>query len=279
MKKLFPLLAVILLGILLLPGRVQARAYTEVFHSGKIDWLKGTAEAVGIAKAPPGAAKASQQKGKHAAEAEKAARRNLLDLLGKIKVDSETSVADLLAQSEALKKEVQLLVQKTPVQRVRNRQDGSVEATLRMDLSGPLSDLVLPKDIQTIDPVLQPKSPAENSEKAFTGLIVDCSGIRVRPAMVPKIYDEDGQLVFGPPFISREYAVKDGVARYVRDLASSKTEADGRVASRPLKVKGIRTSKTGSSDMVISNADAARVKASAGNLRSLQRCRVLIALD
>ena len=53
MRKLFPLLAVILLGILLLPGRVQARAYTEVFHSGKIDWLKGTAEAVGIAKSPP----------------------------------------------------------------------------------------------------------------------------------------------------------------------------------------------------------------------------------
>ena len=110
-------------------------------------------------------------------------------------------------------------------------------------------------------------------------MIVDCSGMRVRPAMVPKVYDEDGQLVYGPPFISREYAVKDGVARYVRDLASSKTEADGRVASRPLTVKGIRTSKTGSSDMVISNADAARVKASAGNLRSLQRCRVLIALD
>ncbi|MBN1101774.1 MAG: hypothetical protein JXL84_00015 [Deltaproteobacteria bacterium] len=279
LKKLICLPAFLFLGILLLPGRVQAGAYTEVFHSGKVDWWKGTAEAVGVAAPPKRAAKADRQQGKLAAEAEKAARRNLVDLLGKIKVDSGTSVAQLFARSEALKKEVQLLAQKTPVQRIRNRRDGSVEATIRMNLSGPLSDLLLPKDIQRINPVLQPKKPAEKVEKAFTGLIVECSGIRVRPAMVPKIYDEDGQMVFGPPFISREYALMEGVARYVRDFASGKAEANGRVAPRPLKVKGIRTSKTGSSDIVIGNADAARVKASAGNLRVLQRCRLLIVLE
>jgi hypothetical protein len=277
MRKLFLWVAMLFLSSLLLPGGVQAGAYTEVFHSGKIDWLKGTAEAVGIAIPPRGVSKAGRSKGKLAAEAEKAARRNLLELLARIKIDSRTSIADLLSESETLKKEIQLLVQKTPVQRVRNRQDGSVEATLRMELAGALAELVLPKDIRTIDSVLQPKVPAENAEKAFTGLLVDCSGLKVRPAMAPKVYDEDGQMVYGPPFISREHAVKEGVARYGRDPAASK--ADGRVASRPLTVKGIRTAAAGSSDVVISNADAVRVKAGAGNLRSLQRCRVLMVLD
>ncbi|MEW6665490.1 MAG: hypothetical protein AB1512_09740 [Thermodesulfobacteriota bacterium] len=277
MRKLLAWLAVVFLSCLLLPVRAQAGAYTEVFHSGKIDWLKGTAEAVGIAIPARGVAKTGRPKGKAAAEAEKAARRNLLELLGRIKIDSRTSLADLLSQSEQFKAEVQRLVQKTPVQRVRNRKDGGVEATLRIELAGPMAELILPKDIRIIDSVLQPKVPAENTEKAFTGLVVDCSGLRVRPSMAPKIYDEDGQMVYGPPFISREHAVKEGVARYGRDLAASK--ADGRVGSRPLTVKGIRTAATGSSDVVISNADAARVKASAGNLRSLQRCRVLLVLD
>jgi hypothetical protein len=277
MRKLFPFLVAILLATLVLPERVHAGAYTEVFHSGKIDWLKGTAEAVGIATPPRSAPKVRPPKGKHTAEAEKTARRNLLELLGMIKVDGRTSILELLSQSEPLKKEIQLLVQRVPVQRVRNRQDGSVEVTLRMELAGALSELVLPKEIKTIDPVLQTKGPAENSGKAFTGLIVDCTGMRVRPAMAPKVYDEEGRLVYGPPFISREYAVKEGIARYIRDIAASKTES--RVASRPLTVRGIRISETGSSDIVISNPDAARVKASAGNLKSLQRCRVLIVLD
>jgi hypothetical protein len=276
MRKFLSLPAVILLIVLLLPTGVEARAYTEVFHSGKIDWLKGTAEAVGIAIPARDAAKPGQPKAKPAVEAEKAGRRNLLELMGKLKIDSKTSMADLFSQSESLKKQVQLLVQKVPVQRVRNRKDGGVEATLRIELSGALAELLLPEDIRNIDSV-QPKVQAENAEKAFSGLIVDCSGVRVRPAMSPRVFDEDGQMVYGPPYISREHAVKDGVARYARDLATSKTE--GRVASRPLTVKAIRTAHTGSSDVVISNADAARVKAVAGNLRSLQRCRVLFVLD
>jgi len=46
-----------------------------------------------------------------------------------------------------------------------------------------------------------------------------------------------------------------------------------------LIVKGIGTSRTGRTDIVISNADAAKIKSAASNLSLLQKCKVVIVAD
>jgi len=106
---------------------------------------------------------------------------------------------------------------------------------------------------------------------------VDTRGFQVKPAMSPKVVDEDGNEVYGSSYVSRDYAINQGMAGYAKDLASAQT--NDRVTNNPLTVKGIKTADTGDSDIVISNADAASIKGSADNLTFLQKCRVMVVLD
>lgn len=278
MKKMLPVLAVFVLSAALItPRAVCADPYTEVFPSGKIDWYRGVAEAVGASIIPAKARNSEKAKAKALNEAVDSARSNLLHLVGSIKIDSKTSVKHLFSQSDTFRARVEDLLKRISVQKVRYRANGRVEAKLTLGLAGSLSELVLPASIRIIESVQQPKTEVESKDKAFSGIIVDCLGVRGRPAMVPGVYDEDGQMVYGPPYISREHAVERGTAAYVRDLATA--QRDERVSSKPLTVKGIRKAHTGPSDVVVSNSDAASIRGSANNLKLLQRCRVIIVLD
>jgi len=92
-----------------------------------------------------------------------------------------------------------------------------------------------------------------------------------------KIVDEDGNEVYGSSYVSRDYAINQGMAGYAKDITAAQT--NDRVTNNPLTVKGVRTADTGDSDIIISNADAARIKGAAENLEFLQKCRVMVVLD
>jgi hypothetical protein len=95
--------------------------------------------------------------------------------------------------------------------------------------------------------------------------------------MSPKILDERGQEVYGSAYVSREYAVQQGMAGYAKDLTASQTNP--RVTDQPLTVKGLRTEGPGQSNLVISNADADQIRGASENLSFLKKCRVMIVLD
>lgn len=275
-KGVFLIIAAFLTWLLPL-SPVLGAGYTEVFHSGKIDWFKWSAESVGTTVLSRKSGKSEKAKAATGEEAVKAARENLFDLVGRIKVDSSTTIKDLLSQSEPLRNRVRELVEKVPAKRVRFSKTGRVEATISISMAGPLSDLVLPDGIRAIDSVQSNPPQSAPPKETFTGLVIECTGIRIRPAMFPSVFDEDGQLVYGSPYIHRDHAVKRGVAAYTRD--ATEAERDERVASRPLVVKGIRPAASGPSDIVISNSDAAKVRGSASHLKWLQDCRIMIVLE
>jgi hypothetical protein len=52
-----------------------------------------------------------------------------------------------------------------------------------------------------------------------------------------------------------------------------------RVTNKPLIVKGLRTIGTGSPVIVISNADASKLRSSSEHLSFLKKCRVMIVVD
>ena len=95
--------------------------------------------------------------------------------------------------------------------------------------------------------------------------------------MVPVLMDESGQEVYGPAYVSREFAVQRGMCRYVRGMDDSANLP--RVAPNPLFVKGLRTEAKGSCDIVISNADASKLRGVSSHLEFLKQCRVVIVLD
>jgi hypothetical protein len=142
---------------------------------------------------------------------------------------------------------------------------------------GPLAELVLPETIVSINPVKQSKAPNDKNSDRNTGLVVDCRGFELKTALAPRIVDEDGKVVYGSVYVSRDYAIKRGMAGYLKDLESALDHP--RIGPRPFVFKGLRTAKTGSADIVISNADSARIRGTASNLSLLKRCRVIIILD
>lgn len=242
--------------------------------SGKVDWTTGVITSVGIGAPPAQPANAAQARAMAERAAQVVAYRNLLEAVKGVRVDSTTTVENFMVTSDVIKTEVSGIIQGAMVMDKKYMSDGSVEVTVGMKMSGALADALLPKDLGT-----RPSLPAgaASSGQLYTGLIVDARGLGVRPAMAPKILNEDGKEIYGSAWISRDYAVREGMVGYLKDPAAA--QANPRVTDKPLMVKAVKVSGDAHVDTVISNADAAAIQSASQNLSMLEKCRVIILVD
>lgn len=242
---------------------------------GAINWTGAYIEAVGIGapsardlgkpQARPNALRAAQLD----------AYRNMLEVLNGVRVNSTTTIRNFTVESDVINTQVQGIIKGAKVVKQEYLSDGTVEVTVRMPLTGDISALILPKIMEKRQPA--PPPPPNVPAEVFTGLVIDARGLQARPAMAPRIIDEQGQEVYGSSLVEREYAVQQGVSGYARDLSAA--QSSPRVTNNPLSVKGIRTEGAGRADIVIANADAQRLRSAAENLQFLKKCRVMIVLD
>jgi hypothetical protein len=234
--------------------------------SGKVDWTTGVITAVGIGAPPAQPANAAQARAMAERAAQVVAYRNLLEAVKGVRVDSTTTVENFMVTSDVIKTEVSGIIQGAMVMDKKYMSDGSVEVTVGMKLSGALADTLLPRGPQT-------PAPAQ----LYTGLIVDARGLGVKPAMAPKVLNEDGKEVYGSAWINRDYAVREGMVGYLKDPAAA--QANPRVTDKPLMVKAQKVSGDARVDLVISNADAAMLQSASQNLSMLEKCKVIILVD
>jgi len=110
-----------------------------------------------------------------------------------------------------------------------------------------------------------------------TGIIIDGTGLGLRPAMSPRILNQGGSVVYGPGQYSRDYAAANGVVGYAKSLDQAKS--DTRVQGNPLIIRGASTSGSSSADVIISNTDAGKLAVADGAAGLLKNCRVMIVLD
>jgi hypothetical protein len=278
MKKLILRIFIIFaLSFLVFPIPVLAKNYTQPVENGMIDWSNGFVEAVGIGAPPKNPINSAQGRAMAERTAATVARRHLRDIIYGIPIDSRTLIKDFVVQRDIIRSELHSLLKNPRVVDISYLSDGSVKTRVAIKLTGSIANLVLPNNIRTIKAVEQPQVPNKEGEGIFTGLVVDCRGFPVKPAMVPRIVDEEGREVYGSTFASRDCAVRQGMTGYAKSLKASQPNL--RISDRPLAVKGIRTTKGGLSNIVISNADAAKIRGTASNLSFLQKCRVMIVLD
>lgn len=95
-------------------------------------------------------------------------------------------------------------------------------------------------------------APAGTAIGGYTGLIVDCRGLGLTPAMSPVIKNANGQAIYGYKNLDYDKIVAGGMAGYTKDIGRAP-----RAGSNPLVVKAIRVD--GSANPVLSVADANRV--------------------
>jgi len=248
-----------------------------VGSTGKVDWTTGVLTAVGIGAPPAQPANAAQARAMAERAAQVVAYRNLLEAVKGVRVDSTTTVENFIVTSDVIRTEVSGIIQGAMIMDKKYMSDGSVEVTVGMKLTGALADALLPKTLPTpptgLTGTLAPATPGQ----MYTGLIVDARGLGVKPAMAPKILNEDGKEVYGSAWINRDYAVREGMVGYLKDPVQAQTNP--RVADKPLMVKALKVAGDARVDMVITNADAAMLHNASENLSMLQKCRVIILVD
>lgn len=250
----------------------------SVGSTGKVDWTTGMITAVGIGAPPAQPANAAQARAMAERAAQVVALRNLLEAVKGVRVDSATTVENFMVTSDVIKTEVSGFIQGAMPIDKKYMSDGSVEVTVGMRLTGALADTLLPKGLATPStPLTAPSGATAAPGQLYTGLIVDARGLGVRPAMAPKILNEDGKEVYGSAWVSRDFAVREGMVGYLKDPASAL--ANPRVTDKPLMVKALKVSGDARVDTVISNADAAALQSATQNLNMLQKCRVIILVD
>ena len=267
--------------------------------NGHINWTKGWIEATGLGM-PSGAqgdSARSQKKALKAAQID--ARRNLLQILESIHIHSNKTVGAYINEKPDIRDKLIDIVQALrPPKPPQYQPDGSALIRLHIPLHGPFAQLILPPDIKQIEPIrrvspIRPspasapnkdKGKSDSGEKleqkppVHSGMIVDAKGLKaVKPAMVPKIVDETGKEIYGPAFVSREYAIQSGMSGYMKDITRAREYV--RVKPNPLVVKGLKAEHQGRSVIVVSNADASKLRHSSENLSFLKQCRVIILLD
>ncbi|MEA3415497.1 MAG: hypothetical protein U9R02_04960 [Thermodesulfobacteriota bacterium] len=295
MKK-YAILAIAFVGLLVLPGSVycaQWQDLVEQMANGNINWTKGVVQAKGIG-APPERYYGKPQARPMALRAAKLdAMRNLLEATKGVRINSTTTVKDYVVESDIIMSQVQGMVKGAQVVHQEYMSDGTVEITMQMSLMGGFAQLILPKEIKQVESirpippvhkeplppiVKKPSAPAPKPvSEVFTGMVIDARGINARPAMAPKIINENGEEVYGSAYVSREFAVQQGMSGYAKDLTAA--QSNPRVTNSPLTVKGLRTEGHGRSDIVISNADASRLRSASEHLSFLKKCRVMIVVD
>lgn len=266
----------------------------QIGVNGSVNWTTGVLEAVGIG-APPERFYGKPQARPMALRAAKLdAYRNLLEVVKGVRVNSTTLVEDFAVKSDTIRTQVDGLVKGAQIVKKEYLSDGTVEMTMRMSLSGGLMQVLLPKvveveqaekpavalperELPTVpgkEEVISPPAPAG---VVYTGLVLDARGIQARPAMSPKVVDENGQEVYGSMQVDREFAVQQGMSGYARDLTAA--QSNSRVTNNPVTIKGLKAVGPGRSNIVISNADAQMIRAAAENLVFLKKCRVMVVLD
>jgi len=285
----------VIAGILLLftgvgfcQDKVSISEWVDKVGQGSVNWSAGYLEAVGIGAPPDKYIGRPNARPMARRAAVVAAQRNLLEITKGVQVDSATSVKDFMVESDVINTKVEGLVKGAQVVKTDYMSDGTVEVTLRMPLyGGVLAQTIMPLAIAKppVPPepapaasapvVTAPATPAPSA--VYTGMVVDARGIQARPAMSPKVFDEDGKEVYGSAKVDREYAVQQGMSGYARDLNAA--QSNQRVTANPVTVKALRASGAGKSDLIISNADAQQIRSAAENMTFMKKCHVMIVLD
>jgi hypothetical protein len=248
----------------------------EQKEKGSVNWSRGVVQAKGIGIPLTKMPENSNDRTVALIDAKLDAFRIISKIIKELRINGTTDVGDYATQDPAIMSKIENMVKNAKVVKKEYLTDGTVKIEMEVNLRGGFAQLVLPKDIKPLDSIAL-VTMNKASSPVFTGLVVDAKGLGVRPVMVPRIIDENNQEVYGSAFVSREYAVQQGMSGYARNL--KEVLNNQRVADHPLVVKGLKTLGPGRSEIVISNADASKLRSTSESLYFMKKCRVIIVVD
>ncbi|WP_026767442.1 LPP20 family lipoprotein [Selenomonas ruminantium] len=256
-----------------------------VLAAENVDWNKNVIRATGGGVAPAGARTLAQARMMARRAAITDAYRQLAEYVGGVNVDSETTVDMAAVQSDVIKTRVQATIRGARIVSEGQTGDGGYEVTMEVPLFGvsslasavidrPATIESFPEQTPDVLPsVVEPYSeggwatpaprtstgssaaPAPDGKAigTFTGLIVDCRGLGLKPVMSPVIKNANGRPIYGYKNLDYDKVIEKGMAAYAWDMSGA-----ARAGRNPLIVRALAVENHGGTP-VLSVADANRV--------------------
>ena len=264
----------------------------DVFERGKVDYGNRTIQATGIGFIPSNVINAGQARRSAMRIAKQDALRQLIEIVNGVNVTSETTISGAMFD-DMIKTQLQGAIRGArQIGEPKYLSDTSVEVVYEVGMNDisrvllPMADKAPTLTYDAVGPGAPPANPGAPTQGpasstpasgGVTGIIIDATGLGLRPAMSPKILNQGGSVIYGPGQYSRDYAAANGVVGYAKSLDQAKS--DPRVQGNPLVLRAASASGSASADVVISNADGGKLSVADGSAGILKNCRVMFILD
>ena len=208
----------------------------------------------------------------------------LSDMIGLLRIDSFTRLADLIDKDFALRDDISGLIRKSYriVHEKVLKNEGILETTVEFDLAGKkgLSGTLFPDLLQTL-PSPTPSASKEISanEEIYTGLIIDASGLGIEGGLAPKIVTPDGKEIYClRRDTDRSALINSGFIDY-SPASSDASEEVGRAGENPLMITAEKKVKGAyNCDIVIASDDAEKIADADRKFGFLNKTKVVILL-
>ena len=207
------------------------------------NWNTQTITVVGTGVPPAGTyAAQSRIMARRAAQAD--AYRQLAEIVKGVQVDANTTVEMAMVKSDTVNLSVNAIIKGAKVVSENFTSDGAVEVTMELPMfgaSGGLAEAVLERPAY-VEPFPEPATQqvttniTVNVTGGYTGLVIDCRGLRLNPVMSPVIKNARGQKIYGHQNLDYDKVIEYGMATYADNMSQA-----FRAGSNPLIIKAIDT--------------------------------------
>ncbi|MFT3843200.1 MAG: LPP20 family lipoprotein [Myxococcaceae bacterium] len=174
------------------------------------------------------------------------AMRNLLSQVKGVQIDGSKKMSDAMTD-DRIAARVEGVVKNYRVVGKRYFSDGGVEVDVEVSVAY-LTDVFDPDPVQQLP--TKTEGPKDN-----TGLVIDARGLKVTPALAPRLLDDAGKTVYSVDSLSADARKMTGVASYVQSLEDAKKTL--KVGDKPLVVKA---SKAQGADILLAADDAKKLR-------------------
>ena len=210
-------------------------------------------------------------------EAKNRARGHLMDLVKLVNFDDRT-VGEIMGKDPLIESRIKSLVGSAYQQgEIEYLERSEVAIALAVKMSG-LAEILVDANGHLNENLSQPtflmtRNSVPKSERA-SGIVIDARNIYHVPAMVPKIFNENDNLVYGPRHYTRSRSVNRGPMGYAHSMKDGNVIR--RVGKNPIIVEAI--SSDDKVNLTISNFDAEKIRDLEKKFGLLTNCKVLVLL-
>jgi hypothetical protein len=253
-----------LVGVLLVTGSASLKASNKLLEPdevAEINWPEGVVRARGYGVAPEGIQSEAQAAMLAREAALTVAQRRLLARIREIPISADQTVVSLQSEQREIINKIKQIVSGAEILEEEQIDEKAYKVIMEVDLYGPqgLAEVIFPH----FDPVEEPpgSGAAKVGDRArgTTGVIINALNLELTPALAPRIYSLERELVYGLAVVDKQEAAKQGLIEYKTSLKEAR--ASSRVGSNPLVISADKVSGYYDTDLILSTANTELLRA------------------